>query len=119
MQSVLVGATTRNDLHFLYENHDKFQAFPTFVVAPGLQANSLGSWPGTTPRLYSISMFCSGIEFDLQRILHGEQYIEFFEPVPVEGQFRSETRVVDVLDKGSGALFLVNGIVSSSELPEL
>ncbi|KAH7722956.1 CBN-MAOC-1 protein [Aphelenchoides avenae] len=89
-----IGATTQNDLHFLYENHEKFQVFPTFVVAPGLQANSLGSWPG--------------IEFDLQRILHGEQYIEFFEPLPLEGQFRSETRVVDVLDKGSGALFLVN-----------
>ncbi|KAK6050557.1 hypothetical protein COOONC_11937, partial [Cooperia oncophora] len=46
------------------------------------------------------------IEFDLARILHGEQYIEVYGPLPSEAKLRSEARVVDILDKGSGALIL-------------
>jgi 3-hydroxyacyl-CoA dehydrogenase/3a,7a,12a-trihydroxy-5b-cholest-24-enoyl-CoA hydratase len=53
-----------------------------------------------------------GIVFDLQRVLHGEQYIEFYRPLNADGgQVRSETRVVDILDKGSGALILANGLI--------
>uniref|UniRef100_A0A1I7YH38 SCP2 domain-containing protein n=2 Tax=Steinernema glaseri TaxID=37863 RepID=A0A1I7YH38_9BILA len=89
-----VGAEVKDDLRFLYENHDDFQVLPTYVVAPGLLANSMTS--------------CPGIEFDLSRILHGEQYIEVYGPLPVEADLRTECRIVDVLDKGSGALILSN-----------
>ncbi|GMS82793.1 hypothetical protein PENTCL1PPCAC_4968, partial [Pristionchus entomophagus] len=47
-----------------------------------------------------------GIQFDLARALHGDHYIELYAPLPAEGSLRSETRVVDVLDKGSGALII-------------
>lgn len=89
-----IGATTKNHLKYLYENHEDHQVFPTFVVAPGLLANSLSDWPG--------------VPFDLTRILHGEQYIEIFEPLPSDGQLRSETRVSEILDKGTGANILAD-----------
>ena len=88
-----IGATTSQDLHFIYENHENFQVFPTYVVAAGLLANSLSDWPG--------------IVFDLQKILHGEQYTEVFAPLPAEDtELRSEMRVLDILDKTTGALIL-------------
>lgn len=76
----------------MYELNDNFKVLPTYIVAPGFVANALLDWPG--------------IEFDLPRVLHGEQYIEMYRPLPSEGRLRSEARIVDILDKGSGALML-------------
>ncbi|CAD6192163.1 unnamed protein product [Caenorhabditis auriculariae] len=87
-----VGAHAKQDIRYLYEVHEDFAPLPTFIVAPGLKAAGLLDWPG--------------IEFDLVRILHGEQYIEIHEPLPTDARLRSECRVVDLLDKGSGALIL-------------
>ncbi|VDP17994.1 unnamed protein product [Heligmosomoides polygyrus] len=87
-----IGAHTKSDLRYVYEMAEDFIPFPTFIVAPGLRAAGIMDWPG--------------IEFDLTRILHGEQYIEMYGPLPSEAKLRSEARVVDVLDKGSGALIL-------------
>ncbi|TMS33816.1 hypothetical protein L596_001508 [Steinernema carpocapsae] len=89
-----VGCAVKDDLKFLYESHEDFQVLPTYVVAPGLLANSITD--------------CPGIEFELAKILHGEQYIEVYAPLPTEADLRTELRVVDVLDKGSGALILSN-----------
>uniref|UniRef100_A0A915DSW3 Hydroxysteroid 17-beta dehydrogenase 4 n=1 Tax=Ditylenchus dipsaci TaxID=166011 RepID=A0A915DSW3_9BILA len=88
-----IGATTSRDLHFLYENHENFQVFPTFVVASGLLASSFGDWPGIT--------------YNFAKILHGEQYIELFDSLPNEAaELRNETRILDVLDKSSGAVII-------------
>ncbi|VDM66128.1 unnamed protein product [Strongylus vulgaris] len=87
-----VGAHAKTDLRYVYEMAEDFLPLPTFIVAPGLAAGSIFGWPG--------------IKFDLSKILHGEQYIELYEPLPSEAKLRSEARVVDVLDKGSGALIL-------------
>ncbi|KHJ87595.1 MaoC-like protein [Oesophagostomum dentatum] len=87
-----VGAHVKTDLRYVYEMAGNFLPLPTFVVAPDLRAGNIMDWPG--------------IEFDLTRILHGEQYIEVYGPLPSETKLRSEARVVDVLDKGSGALIL-------------
>lgn len=46
--------------------------------------------------------------FNHFRVLHGEQYIEVYQPLSAEGKLKSEARVVDILDKGSGALILGN-----------
>uniref|UniRef100_A0A914XJV9 Peroxisomal multifunctional enzyme type 2 n=1 Tax=Plectus sambesii TaxID=2011161 RepID=A0A914XJV9_9BILA len=90
-----IGATTKpEDVKFIYEGAEDFSVFPTFVVAPGLLANSINDWPG--------------VKFDLQRVLHGEQYIELLKPLPSDGELKSHTRVVDIVDKGSFALILTN-----------
>jgi len=87
-----VGATVKTDLHFLYENHDNFQVFPTFVINAGLRAGQLSDTPG--------------VDFKLENILHGEQYIELFGPLPDEAQLRTESRVLDIIDKGSAAIII-------------
>lgn len=49
------------------------------------------------------------ILFFLQ-ILHGEQYIEFVGDFPAtEGEFTVRNYVLDILDKGSGAIAIING----------
>lgn len=50
-----------------------------------------------------------GVEFAIDRCVHGEQYIESFKPLPAEGKLRSEARVIDVLDKKTGALLISEG----------
>ena len=68
------------------------------MVVPGLLAQSGQSldWPG--------------VDFDLSRVLHGEQYIELHGQLPPDGaQLRSETRVLDILDKGKAALIIKQG----------
>ncbi|KAL3072040.1 hypothetical protein niasHT_033942 [Heterodera trifolii] len=88
-----IGANTAEDLHYVYEGHPDFQVFPTFAVVPGMVAVSLSDWPG--------------IQFDLSRVLHGEQYIELYAPFPADGaRLRSEIRVADLLDKGANAVII-------------
>lgn len=41
-----VGAKTKDDLRYLYENDENFVPLPTFVVAPGLQATGVSDNPG-------------------------------------------------------------------------
>ena len=40
------------------------------------------------------------------QILHGEQYLELYKPLATSGSFTTKAEVVDVVDKGSGALIL-------------
>ncbi|GMS85388.1 hypothetical protein PENTCL1PPCAC_7563 [Pristionchus entomophagus] len=87
-----IGCKAKEDVRYVYEGADGFMALPTFIVAPGLKAGGMQNWPG--------------VALDMPRILHGEQYIEMFAPLPAEGSLRSETRIVDIIDKGSGALIL-------------
>ncbi|NML43358.1 3-alpha,7-alpha,12-alpha-trihydroxy-5-beta-cholest-24-enoyl-CoA hydratase [Ramlibacter sp. G-1-2-2] len=39
---------------------------------------------------------------DATKVVHGEQRVQFHAPLPARGAVRSETRVLDVVDKGEG-----------------
>ncbi|GMT15223.1 hypothetical protein PFISCL1PPCAC_6520, partial [Pristionchus fissidentatus] len=84
-----IGCHAKEDVRYVYEGAEGFTPLPTYIVAPGLQASDITNVPG--------------FPFDLSRILHGEHYIELYAPLPAEGSLRSESRIVDLLDKGSGA----------------
>uniref|UniRef100_A0A8C6UQ16 Hydroxysteroid (17-beta) dehydrogenase 4 n=1 Tax=Neogobius melanostomus TaxID=47308 RepID=A0A8C6UQ16_9GOBI len=42
------------------------------------------------------------------QVLHGEQYLELYKPLPTSGTLTSHTTIADVLDKGSGAVILLD-----------
>jgi len=99
LYALAVGCSLRqpNALRFLYENHENFAALPTFAVIP---AQSLSMIIVGSSKL--------GIDVDLSRLLHGEQYVELFQPLPTSGTMTLKGKVVDVLDKGSGAVVIYN-----------
>ena len=74
-------------LPFVYEEAPNFSAVPTMAVVlagPGFWARNADT----------------GIVW--QKVLHGEQGMELFRPLPAAGHVRATSRVVRVLDKGAG-----------------
>ncbi|XP_038210998.1 peroxisomal multifunctional enzyme type 2 [Zerene cesonia] len=99
-----VGASVVNpsDLKFLYESHEDFTALPTFFILMGMCMDS----PVVN------NAMPKGKHADFTNILHGEQYVEFLDEFPgTEGQFTTRNYVVDLLDKGSSAVAIVNSEV--------
>uniref|UniRef100_A0A3B4YSW8 Hydroxysteroid (17-beta) dehydrogenase 4 n=1 Tax=Seriola lalandi dorsalis TaxID=1841481 RepID=A0A3B4YSW8_SERLL len=94
-----VGMSTKDPDHlrFLYEGHPDFSCLPTFGVIPSQAAMMDGG-------LSSIP----GLNIDFTQVLHGEQYLELHKPLPTSGQLTSEATIADVLDKGSGAVILLD-----------
>lgn len=89
-------STTQPDhLKFLFEMSDEFSALPTMgvVIQFGVQGGLLS---------------VPGLEIDATKILHGEQYLEIFKPIPTSGNMTSKGKIADVLDKGSGALVIID-----------
>lgn len=41
------------------------------------------------------------------QILHGEQYIEVYKQLPTEATVETRYKIVDVVDKGKGALVVI------------
>lgn len=96
-----VGASVANpeELRFLYENHEDFNALPSFYVQPGVNA------------LFEseiIKTAVPGHVLTIDQLLHGEQYLEVFADLPLEGNVYSKAEVVEVLDKGLGACIVNN-----------
>jgi len=46
-----------------------------------------------------------------EQLLHGEQYTEVFKALAASDTFISSAYIADILDKGSGAVIIINGIV--------
>ncbi|XP_078044270.1 peroxisomal multifunctional enzyme type 2 [Augochlora pura] len=95
-----VGATVQeaSDMCYLYENHENFAALPTFYVIYGpMFAMSSKILEDSLP----------GFQLDPMKILHGEQYLEVHKSVPTEATVQTQFKLLDVLDKGSGAVFII------------
>uniref|UniRef100_A0A668ASW3 Hydroxysteroid (17-beta) dehydrogenase 4 n=1 Tax=Myripristis murdjan TaxID=586833 RepID=A0A668ASW3_9TELE len=94
-----VGMSTKDPDHlrFLYEGHEDFSCLPTFGVIPS-QAAMMDGGLASVP----------GLNIDFTRVLHGEQYLELYKPLPTSGTLTSQATVADVLDKGSGAVILLD-----------
>ncbi|XP_053277775.1 LOW QUALITY PROTEIN: peroxisomal multifunctional enzyme type 2-like [Pleuronectes platessa] len=92
-----VGMSTKDPDHlrFLYEGDPDFSCLPTFGVIPSQAAMmNLASIPG--------------LNIDFTQVLHGEQYLELYKPLPTSGELTSQATIADVMDKGSGALLLLD-----------
>jgi 3-hydroxyacyl-CoA dehydrogenase/3a,7a,12a-trihydroxy-5b-cholest-24-enoyl-CoA hydratase len=93
------AATDPNDeggLRLVYEGHGGgMKALPTFAVIPGTNAILGFAKEGIT---------APGLNYGLDRLLHGEQYIELTRPLPLKATLTTKGTVKDIWDKGKGAL---------------
>ncbi|KAJ3787008.1 hydroxysteroid dehydrogenase [Lentinula aff. detonsa] len=84
-----IGAT-ETQLQWTYEGDEDFSALPTFGVIPQFSASS------------SLSLDWLP-DFDLTKLLHGEQYLSIKAPIPTNGDLVNSARILEVLDKGNAA----------------
>ncbi|MBI2892266.1 MAG: SDR family NAD(P)-dependent oxidoreductase [Deltaproteobacteria bacterium] len=84
------------ELGLVYENWgDGFHALGSFAVVPALNAiMSLAKQGKQAP----------GLNYGLERILHGEQYTEIRKPLPPRAKLTHKARIKDIFDKGKHAL---------------
>ncbi|XP_074137625.1 peroxisomal multifunctional enzyme type 2 [Sminthopsis crassicaudata] len=99
MYALGVGASVKNpeNLKFVYEGSSDFSCLPTFGVIPAQKCMMEGGLSDVP-----------GLNIDFARILHGEQYLELYKPLPRTGQLTNEPIIVDILDKGSGLVILLD-----------
>jgi acyl dehydratase len=83
-----VGAGT-DELAFSTEKNQ--QVLPTFAVIVGGGGSPFGAIGKFNPAM----------------LVHGEQAIEVFGPIPAEGTVRSTGRIANIWDKGSGAVVVM------------
>jgi len=94
-----VPATDPGELRYTYEGN--LQVLPTYATIPQF------------PVMMSMG-YAPGFDINPAMILHGEHEIMIHEPLPTSGSVIQTGRVTEVLDKGKGALALVE-IVSVLE----
>jgi acyl dehydratase len=94
-----VPPTDPAELRYVYEGD--LRVLPTYATIPQF------------PVMMSMG-FASGFDINPAMILHGEHEIEVHEPIPTSGSVTQTGRITEILDKGKGALALVE-IVSVLE----
>lgn len=100
-----VGVSTDepNHLRYLYENDENFSVLPSLATTISLNAVYQSNILDQAIRQY-------GLEDNLMRTLHGEQYLRIYRQIPCPSRLACETKILDVLDKGSaGALIIIEG----------
>ncbi len=89
LYALAVGAGP-DDLAYVYEGiPGGLKVLPSFCVIPAFKA-----WPDFG-------------DIEWPRLLHGEQSITLHQPMPPEGQLVQTSEVVDIFDKGKGAVYHV------------
>jgi 3-hydroxyacyl-CoA dehydrogenase/3a,7a,12a-trihydroxy-5b-cholest-24-enoyl-CoA hydratase len=84
------------DLQLVYEMSGKgMKVLPSFGVVPAISMVFTQAKNGTT---------APGLNFGLDRVLHGEQYTELKRPLPTKGKLTTKATIVSIYDKGKGAV---------------
>ncbi len=103
--------TDSNDLRVVFErNGDGFYALPTYGVVPALNAIFKSMAEGKT---------APGLNYGLDRILHGEQYTEVIRPLPLRRELVHKARISDIFDKGKNAIVVTHVDSYDAETGEL
>src|SRR5437870_3279453 len=88
-----VPPTADGELEYTYEA--RLKVLPSFGVLPVFSAlGGLGS--------------VEGLSFNPMMLLHGEQEIEVFAPIPTHAKVENTAKVTGVYDKGKGALLVID-----------
>ena len=56
-----------------------------------------------------------GVDINLAMLLHGEQYLELYRPIPVEGKLTSYPKIAALYDKGKGALIEIEVVTRDTK----
>ncbi len=84
-----------DELRYVFELHrEGFVPLPTYAVIPGVNAILDQAKNG---------VMAPGLNFGLDRLLHGEQYTELRRPLPPKATLQHRVRVKDIFDKGKHA----------------
>jgi len=98
--------TNDTDLALVYEMHGKgMKVLPSFGVVPAITMVFAQAKEGIQ---------APGLNFGLDRVLHGEQYTEVKRPIPTKGKFTTKSTVKNIYDKGKNAL-VVNEMITYDE----
>lgn len=88
--------TNTKELEMIYELHgDGFKALPTYAVVPAVNVVLGLAKDGVQP---------PGMNYGLDRILHGEQLTEIVRPLPSRGKLTHKAKIKDIFDKGKMAV---------------
>lgn len=89
-----LGIGAKHDqLNLVFEGAKDFTVLPTFGVVPTYFAKA----PYTLSQLVP--------NFDMRRLLHGEQYLEILQwPIPTSRTLKTNTKLIEVVDKGNAAI---------------
>ena len=108
--------TNDKDLELVYELHGSgMKGFPTYGVIPAINCIlQMGKEGKSAP----------GMKYGLDRVLHGEQYLEVMRPLPARAKLTHKARIKDIWDKGSdggkkGGAVVITSIDTFDETGEL
>jgi len=86
------------ELALVYEMHSGgFRALPTYAVIPVIN---------TILEMAKKGIFAPGLNYGLERLLHGEQYTEVLRPLPPAATLTHKSKITHIWDKGKGAIIV-------------
>src|SRR6185503_3883546 len=92
------NATDERELQLVYELSNRgMKVLPSFGVVPAISSVFTAAKQGIT---------VPGLSYGLDRVLHGEQYVELKRPLPTRGKLVTRGTVKNIYDKGKGAVVI-------------
>jgi 3-hydroxyacyl-CoA dehydrogenase/3a,7a,12a-trihydroxy-5b-cholest-24-enoyl-CoA hydratase len=103
--------TNEADLALVYEMSGKgMKALPSYGAVPAINmVLTMGKEGVTAP----------GLNFGLDRVLHGEQYTELKRPIPTHAKLSTKANVKAIYDKGKGAVVVTEFVTYDETGDEL